>query len=95
MKLTKCLIEYPAYSQKYHGKAYCINVGFPRNPVWYPATELKIMKWQVATKDIPEDLNTSMIFAASKRPWQSQSDILNNGLQCLGLSPIHPFYSVS
>lgn len=75
-------------------KACCINVGSETKgrEIWYPATQLSIVDWQIVKEILPTDYSSQMIKRGEKRPMKNKMCILDS-MEPLGLKT-QSFYEV-
>jgi hypothetical protein len=75
-------------------KACCINVGSEAKgrEIWYPATQLSIVDWQIVKEILPTDYSSEMIKRGEKRPMKNKMCILDS-MEPLGLKA-QSFYKV-
>ncbi|PBP24089.1 QDE2 protein, partial [Diplocarpon rosae] len=86
--------KYPAYKAKSADlNGPCINVGNPNRQIWYPASLLTIMDWQVARESVEKVFGEdTTVKAATKPPDQNRELIWRYGLPLLGLRIDSDFY---
>lgn len=64
-----------------------VNVGKKDEPIWYPQEFLRIVPFQVYTKQVPENLTAAMVKEACRDPAESRMLIEMEGLRSLGFVP--------
>jgi hypothetical protein len=74
--------------------AFAINVGTETKgrEIWYPATQLTIVDWQIVKEKMQHDYSKQMIEKGEKRPQQNKSCV-RNAMELLGLT-YSSFYQV-
>jgi hypothetical protein len=72
--------------------ASCINVGSQGQEIWYPATQLTIVDWQIVREKMQEDYSAQMLNKGKKRPQQNK-DSIRDVIGHLGLDA-SSFYQV-
>jgi hypothetical protein len=72
--------------------AFCINVGSQGREIWYPATQLTIVDWQIVREKMQEDYSAQMLKKGEKRPQQNK-DSIRDVMGHLGLEA-SSFYQV-
>jgi hypothetical protein len=75
--------------------SFCINVGGknPGQEVWYPASRLTIVDWQIVKEKMPDEYSAQMLTQGEKRPQQKKNKI-GEVQEFLGLGK-GSFYEVS
>jgi hypothetical protein len=85
-----------AYNQPWERKdwdAFCINVGSEGRKIWYPATKLTIIDWQVVREKVDDAYSKEMLEKATKNPQQNK-DYLEKAYSWLGLKTKNSHCSV-